>query len=510
MLIAGVAFVVLLVAGANFISANWPYRYRKIKPMLEDVLASQVTISHYHRVYFPNPGFMATGLTMRRKSAPDLPPLGSVESMTVEGSWIDLLTLRQRVRLVKITGLHIVVPAIGSRENHEDFPPGSSSDFGGPTTRIDRLLVHNSLLDIMRADGSRLSFPVAQLELRNLHKGEGMTYAVDMRNARPAGRIQARGVFGPIDPKNMRSTPISGDFTFSSVNLRDVGDISGTLGSSGHFKGVLGAIEADANSKTPDFAVKRGKPTAVLGTIQCTVDGTNGDLKIHSIEVKTGATTIHAEGQITGSPKITNLDLTVMRGRAEDVLRPFIHKDVPIVGPVWLKSHAYLGPPGNEFLQRLRVDGTFVAPGELVSDRRTEHELSEFSQRAQSNKPAGPDAGSGDEASASATDVLSSLKGPAVIRDGVVSSRRLKFQVAGAEADLTGTFNFHNENVRLAGNLTMDADISHTSTGLKSWLLKPLAPFFKKKNKGAVVPIAVTGGPGHYKVTQDLMHSKTK
>jgi hypothetical protein len=362
----------------------------------------------------------------------------------------------------------------------------------------------------MRADGSRLSFPVAELELRNLHKGDAMTYAVDMRNALPTGRIQARGGFGPIHSNKMGSTPISGDFTFSSVNLHDVGEISGTLGSSGHFKGVFGAIEADASSKTPDFAVKTGKATAVLGTIQCTVDGTNGDVKIHSIEAKTGATTIHGEGQIAGSPKITNLDLTVMHGRAEDVLRPFIHNDVPIVGPVWLKSHAYLGPPGKEFLQRLRVDGAFVAPRELVSNRQTEQELSEFSQRAQSNKPAGPDEAPDNKASGSATDVLSSLKGPAAIRNGIASSQRLMFQVAGAEADLAGTFNFHNENVRLAGNLKMDTDISHTSTGFKSWLLKPLAPFFKKKNRGAVVPIAVTGGPGHYKVSQDLMHTKEK
>jgi hypothetical protein len=449
--VAGVAFVGLLVAGIYFASANWPYRYRKIKPMLEDVLASQVTISHYHRIYFPNPGFMATGLTMRRKSAPDLPPLGSVESMVVEGSWIDLLMLRQRVHLVNITGLHIVVPAIGSRESHEDFPPGSSADFDGPMTRIDRMEVHNSLFDVMRADGNRLSFPIAQLELHNLHKGEAMTYAIDMRNAQPTGRIQVRGGFGPIHPKNMGSTPLSGDFTFSSVHLHDVGDTNGTLDSSGHFEGALGAIEANASTKTPDFAVKKGKPTLVFGTIQCTVDGTNGDLKIHSIVAKIGATTIHAEGQISGSPKITNLDLVVMHGRAEDVLRPFIHKDVPIVGPVWLKSHAYLGPTGDGFLHRLRVDGTFVAPEERVSNRKTEQSLSEFSLRAQNNKPAGSDEGSVDGTSDSATDALSSLRGAVTIRDGIASSQRLTFQVAGAEADLTGTFNFHNENVRLAG-----------------------------------------------------------
>src|ERR1035437_10788357 len=77
MLVAGVAFVVLLVTGFYLASANWPYRYRNIKPM--------------HRTYFPNPGFVTTGLTMRRKSAPYLPPLGSVETMVVQGSWIDLL-----------------------------------------------------------------------------------------------------------------------------------------------------------------------------------------------------------------------------------------------------------------------------------------------------------------------------------------------------------------------------------------------------------------------------------
>ena len=54
----------------------------------------------------------------------------------------------------------------------------------------------------------------------------------------------------------------------------------------------------------------------------------------------------------------------------------------------------------------------------------------------------------------------------------------------------------------------MDTDISHAASGFKSFLLKPLAPFFKKKNKGADVPIAVTGTPGHYHVQQNIAHDK--
>src|SRR5438874_13505947 len=79
LLIFAIAIVAVAAIGFYFISANWPYRYRKIKPMLEDDLASQIEVSSYHRIYFPNPGFIATGLTLRRKSALHLPPLGHAE-----------------------------------------------------------------------------------------------------------------------------------------------------------------------------------------------------------------------------------------------------------------------------------------------------------------------------------------------------------------------------------------------------------------------------------------------
>ncbi|MGC1424325.1 MAG: hypothetical protein WA815_18365, partial [Terracidiphilus sp.] len=94
------------------------------------------------------------------------------------------------------------------------------------------------------------------------------------------------------------------------------------------------------------------------------------------------------------------------------------------------------------------------------------------------------------------------------LENGVVSTSRLTFKVAGAEATLAGTFRFHGEVAHLTGDLKMDSDISHTTTGFKSFLLKPLAPFFKKKNAGAVVPIAVIGTPGRYQVTQDISHNK--
>ncbi len=504
-----VAVGALLATAVVFISANWPYRHRKIAPMLNDVLASQVTFTGYHRTYFPHPGFVATGITMRRRSAPpNLPPLGHVDTMVVAGTWTDLIMLRERVELVDITGLHVVVPPIGSKENHLDFPPGSGSDFDGPDTMIARFVVHKSLLEIQRKGSKPLSFPIKQLEIRNLHKGEALTYAVDMQNAIPRGRILAHGSFGPIHGQTFLSTPVSGNYAFTQVNLHDVGDISGTLEAHGEFKGTLAAIEVEANTQTQNFAVTDGKPTPVEATMRATLYGEHGDLDIHAIDVKIRETNIHAVGSIKGEPKLTNFDIVVERGRAEDVMQPFVHDDVPITGPVWLQSHAYVGPPGDGFMERLRMMGTLNVPAEKIADQQAEKNLSAFSERARgSSKP-----NTGVDSNASQTDatkdVLSSLQGSTRLENGVVSTSRLTFKVPGAQATMAGTFRFHGEVAHLTGNLQMDTDISHTATGFKSFLLKPLAPFFKKKNAGAVVPIAVTGTAGHYQVAQDIGHTK--
>ena len=237
--------LVLGAVGFYFISANWPYRYRKIHPLLEDALASKVKVTSYHRTYFPNPGFVATGLTLRRDTALDLPPLGHAQMMTVQGRWSDLFLLRHRLQTIEITGLHIVLPPIGSEANHKNFPPGSSSDFTGPDTAIEMFKIHNSVLEIMKNDGKRLIFPIRELDLAHFEKNKAVDYAVDMQNAIPSGRIQSHGSFGPLNAKFIASTPVSGSFTFTSVNLHDVGNIAGTLSSSGQFNGHLGALKRE-------------------------------------------------------------------------------------------------------------------------------------------------------------------------------------------------------------------------------------------------------------------------
>jgi len=502
LVVAGLLALAGVLAGIWFAGQNWPFRYSKMQPLLEDDFGSRVTIAHYRCMYFPNPGFVATGLTIRRRSATDQPPIGTVERMLVESSWIDVLLLRQRAERVEMTGVHMVLPPPGSRAAQADFPPGSTLDFTGPDTPIARLEIHDSLLDVLRTNGTRFSFPVHQLQIENLRKGKAFAYAVDMEDAIPRGRIRASGSFGPLSAGSSGDTPVSGRFTFENIRLDDIGKLHGTMQSSGRFEGGLAEIRAQAETETPDFAVDDGRPIGVAGTIDCTVNGLNGNVIYHSMEARAGATRVLASGSTSGKPgKATDLDLTIRNGRVQDVLRPFLHGEVPITGPVILFAHAHLEPQGEGgFLERLRVDGTFQAPRERETDERLERSLTDFSQRAQGKKAPKPD----NDGASGMTDAVSSISGSASIRKGVVTAHGLTFTVAGAQARLEGTFNLHTCEAHLAGKMATRSDISHEATGFKSFLLKPLVPFFRTKKAGAVIPIAVTGRPGKYQVTENI------
>lgn len=496
--------IVLVVAG-YFAELFWPYRYRNVKPLLEQVFASKVTVSHYHRIYWPYPGFVAKELTLRRNSAPGLAPIGSTQDLIVRGTWSDLLTLRKRIMLVDVVGLHVVIPQMGSAQMAKDFPAGSSADFAGPSgVTVEELHIHKAALDIMRVDGSRYTYPIKEVVIHNLRQGQAISYFVDMQNASPAGHVLARGSFGPLTPNNLGATPVSGNFTFAPVNLDQIGELHGQLSAKGHFSGTLTAIEADLTANVPNFAVSDGRPGALSGWAQCTVNGLNADVVLHQVDVKTGNTVVQAGGSVMGWPKVYDMDLTVTKGRPQDLLHPFLSDPSPITGLVWMKAHAHLAPDGkgSTFLKRLTVDGSFDVPKERVTIPETEKTLTQFSQRAQGEKQS-----KDDQASAPA-DVVSSLQGPATIRDGVVRTERLRFEVPGAKATMSGWYNLSSGAVHMDGTLKMKTDISHATTGFKSVLLKPLAPFFKKKKAGAVVPVAVTGKPGHYQVSSNILHTK--
>jgi hypothetical protein len=104
--------------------------------------------------------------------------------------------------------------------------------------------------------------------------------------------------------------------------------------------------------------------------------------------------------------------------------------------------------------------------------------------------------------------VLTDLKGSVVLNTGTASFSDLSFGIPGASAGMYGTYNILNHKIDMHGRMQVDTKISKTSTGVKALLLKVMDPFFKKRKKGEVVPVHITGTYEHPRFGLDLTKQK--
>jgi hypothetical protein len=89
--------------------------------------------------------------------------------------------------------------------------------------------------------------------------------------------------------------------------------------------------------------------------------------------------------------------------------------------------------------------------------------------------------------------VVLNLQGHLEVQDGIAKFSELSFSVPGASARMNGTYNLLNEQIDFHGTLKTEAELSQETTGIKSALLKPFDPLFKRKKAGAVIPVKMTG-----------------
>ena len=78
------------------------------------------------------------------------------------------------------------------------------------------------------------------------------------------------------------------------------------------------------------------------------------------------------------------------------------------------------------------------------------------------------------------------------LRDGALSLPELTFNVPGALVDINGRYGLRSETVAFRGDLIMDAKLSQTTAGFKSFLLKAVDPLFRKGGH-TIVPLRISG-----------------
>ena len=78
---------------------------------LQEKFSSTVELKTFHGTYF-TPGCVAEGVTFRRNSDRNAPPIATIEKLTIQGSYWGFFRTPKRVRRVRVEGFaHIRVTA---------------------------------------------------------------------------------------------------------------------------------------------------------------------------------------------------------------------------------------------------------------------------------------------------------------------------------------------------------------------------------------------------------------
>jgi hypothetical protein len=494
------AALLLALTGVAVMFTYWPFRYREVHPLLEHTFRSKVTVKRYHRTYFPHPGYVAEGVSFYRHGDTQTPPLATLDRMTVVGTWTNLIFHPHELYEIRLGGLHVRIPPRGTKARGLDFNGGvvASSQHA---IEIETIVADGTTLNFLEDNGTpplRLQFLL--LQVHNVHQGQPLSFFARVLIPRPQGTVLTNGSVGPFRTNDYGATPLSGTYSLQNADLSQVHGISGHASASGRFTGTFSGIETFGQVDIPDFRAAVGQRVRLDAAYRVLVNGTNGDVEIQDTEVRTGDNLITASGSVVGKPNKVNFTIATKDSHVQDLLKIVEQDDPSVLGKVSFHAAVNLNNGPGKFLQRLGLKGqislaqvSFVKPG-------TQHDMNAFAARVQKDPPR--------DSTTDPPQVTATASSSTILHEGMAYFPDIHITLPGAEAHLQGTFNLLDTRIHLTGQAKLQRDISRAATGWKSALLKPLSPFFRHKDAGALVSVALTGAAKQPKIAQNLLHNK--
>jgi hypothetical protein len=480
---------VILVAATVLFVRYFPFSERSVRESLRQTFPSTLEVDHFEPIYFPHPGCKADGVTFRSKSsAPGSPPLVTIQQLTIQGSYADLLFRPHHISRVLLDGLRVQIPQLGKAG---DFSGG----YAASRTTVGEVVANGAVLEFARADNHpALRFEIHELSLGSLSATGGMSYRVVLQNPEPPAEIRSIGHFGPFNASDPGTTLVSGTYSFDRGDLSAFPGVAGMVASKGTFSGPLAHVDVQGTTDVPDFEVVRSGHAARLGTrFQAFVNGTNGDVALNSVNASYVRTGIRATGNVgekkPWAGKFTSLDFAVHDGRIQDILGIFVKGNrPPMSGVVNFQAHVTVPPERRPFLEEVTLQGDFGIGGGYFEKPSTQESVDKLSESARGEKKAQQN----EDQNNPADNVISNLRGHVVLRNGVATFTDLSFTAPGADARMHGTYNLLNQRIDFHGTLKMDTKVSQSTSGIKSLFAKALDPFFDKHH-GSVVPVLIDG-----------------
>src|SRR6202162_4970336 len=102
-ILVSAAIVAIGVAVAAILLAlNWPFTQAAVTKTLQDRFARQVQVRKFRGTYFP-PGCVAEGVEFLHRKRKDLPPLITVDTLTLSTGYTGLLRITKLINFVQVS-----------------------------------------------------------------------------------------------------------------------------------------------------------------------------------------------------------------------------------------------------------------------------------------------------------------------------------------------------------------------------------------------------------------------
>jgi hypothetical protein len=504
--IGTVLALVLIGGAAMLLLSRWPFTRGAIVSALQAKFSSTIEVKAFHGTYFP-PGCIAEGVTISRNSDRDVPPIATIEKLTIQGAFWEFLRTPKHVRRVRIEGLRLFVSS-GSERIENTLAPGSLKQ---SALIIDQIIADGAVVEFASGQSGKdpLEFEIHKLTLNSVADDRPLSFHAALHNAKPPGEIRTDGQFGPLQPQNMGQTPLSGSYDFERADLGEFSGIAGTLASTGKFTGVLELIEIEGSTDVPDFKVTGNHAVHLKTQFHGIVNGLNGDVSLSSVKAQFERTSLISQVEVAKktapegvSGKTVSLGATEVQGQIQDWLRLLAKADPPaLTGTMNFKTQVLVPPGKRPFIERVNLQADFGIDAASFARPATQEKVDNLSQLAQGEKKndenKNDEKKTGEKKNADPASVVENLKGHVVLNHAIATFSDLSFSVPGALAHLHGTYGLLTQQINLHGTLQLDNKLSKGSNGVKSVLLKSVEPFFKKKNAGEIVPIRIGGTFSH-------------
>jgi hypothetical protein len=495
--VGGIALVVLSVLGLTvgfLILHAEPILRGRVIETLSTRFRSRVELQGFHVWLAHGLEVSGEGLKIYGKTDPNIHQLGvqpliGIEEFRFQAGVLSLFRSPMHVQTVRLKGLVLNIPPRGGRQQMENIRLKS----GKIKIFVDEFISEDAqlIINTSRPDKHPLEFDIGSLKMKDIGSGEPLHFDATLVNPKPVGNISSSGLFGPWREDVPRDTPLRGAYSFSNADLGTIKGIGGVLSSTGQYTGSLGNIVVDGKTDTPDFFISRsGHPVPLHTEFHAIVDGTSGDTYLQPVNAKVLHSSFIAKGSVVRlqEPRGHNisLDISIYDARIEDLLTLGVRTDPPVLTGAVRSQTKFELPSGDaDIAQRLRLAGNYEVWGAHFTNDKIQSKIDALSLRSQGKPKLAKDNVS--------DHVQSDLKGVFSLKSGILSFSQLQFQVPGTRVDMTGEYSLDGNKFDFHGKARLDAKLSHTVTGWKSILLKPVDSFFSKNGAGTEVPIKITG-----------------